>query len=129
MLYALLIYEAEAVSTGYTDAELEQALAGHRALQAEARRRGVFVEANQLMPAATASSVRVWENRPRITDGPFVETKELLIGYYVLDCCSLEEALGFASMIPHARTGGVEVRPVTYFERSGSNGTVWTNRG
>lgn len=128
MLYALLIYEAEVISAGYADAELDEALAAHRALQEEAKRRRVFVEANQLMAPGTASSVRVRSGKARITDGPFAETKEVLIGYYVLACRDLEEALEFAAMIPHARTGGVEVRPVTYFERSGSGETVWTRR-
>ena len=128
MLYALLIYEAEAVSTGYSDDDLERALEGHRALQNEAKRRGVFVEANQLMPPGTASSVRVRAGKPRVTDGPFAATKELLIGYYVLDCRDLDEALEFAGMIPHARTGGIEVRPVTYFERNRSDSTVWTSQ-
>lgn len=127
MLYALLIYEAEAVSTGYSDADLENALAGHRALQEEAKRRRVFVEANQLMAPGTAASVRVRAGKARITDGPFAETKELLIGYYLLDCRDLDEALEFASKIPHAQTGGVEVRPVTYFERNTSDETVWTS--
>ena len=127
MLYALLIYEAEAVTTGYSDADLEQALQGHRALQEEAKQRGVFVEANQLMPPGTASAVRVRAGGARITDGPFAETKEVLIGYYVLDCRDLDEALEFASKIPHAHTGGVEVRPVTYFERDRSDSTVWTS--
>lgn len=127
MLYALLIYEAEAVSTGYSDEDMEKALRGHRALQDDAKARGIFVEANQLMPPSTATSVRVRTSAPHVTDGPYVETKELLIGYYVLDCEDLDEALEFASKIPHARTGGVEVRPVTYFERSGSERTVWTN--
>lgn len=126
MLYALLIYEAESVTTGYSDEEMERALEGHRALQAETKRNGAFVEANQLMSASTASAVRVRAGKPRMTDGPFVETKELLVGYYVLDCASLDEALEYAARIPHAATGGIEVRPVAYFERSRADVTVWT---
>ena len=53
-------------------------------------RKGVFVEANQLMPPATATSVRVRAGSGNVTDGPFAETKELLIGYYVLDCRHLD---------------------------------------
>ena len=126
MHYALLIYEAEAVSTGYSELDEAEALAGHRAFQESTKRSGAFIEANQLMPPGTATSVRVRAGDVRVTDGPFVETKELLIGYYLVECADLDEAVELAARIPHARTGGVEVRPVAYFERDSANDVVWT---
>ncbi len=129
MLYALLIYEAESAAAGYTDEDLEEALAGHRALQRDAKDRGAFVEANQLMPATSATSVRVRAGSVRATDGPFTETKEVLIGYYVLECNSLDDAIEYAARIPHAATGGVEIRPVTYFEHRPRPDPVWTSSG
>jgi len=125
MLYALLIYEAESTSDAYTDVELEEALRGHRALQADAKARGHFVEANQLAAPRGASSLVVRDGSTRVTDGPFTETKELLVGYYVVDVDSLELALEYAARIPHAATGGIEIRPVEYFERRPAAGTVW----
>jgi hypothetical protein len=77
------------------------------------------------MPAGTASSVRVRDGKVRVMDGPFTETKELLLGLYVVDCDNLDEAIDYARRIPHAGTGGIEVRPVAYFERSESDRLQW----
>ncbi len=126
MLYALLIYEAEEVSESYGEQDHEAALSGHRALQADSKAAGSFVEANQLMPVGTATSVRVRDSVPSVTDGPFAETKELLIGLYVMDCESLDQAIDYAARIPHAETGGVEVRPIAYLETAANEARVWT---
>jgi len=57
--------------------------------------------------------VQVREGQRLVTDGPFAETKEHLIGYYVIDVDGLDEALEWAARVPNVRTGSVEVRPVT----------------
>jgi hypothetical protein len=68
---------------------------------------------NQLEPPATATTVRVQDGRTLTTDGPFVETKEALGGYFLLDASDLDAAIELAARIPAARLGGaVEVRPV-----------------
>ena len=68
---------------------------------------------HQLQPAATATTVRVDNGSTLTTDGPFVETKEELGGYYLLDADDLDQAIEMAARIPAARRGGaVEVRPV-----------------
>jgi hypothetical protein len=127
MLYVLLIYEAEDVSAGYSEADTDAALAGHRELQKRSKRDGAFVEANQLMRPETAISLRVRGGSPIVMDGPFTETKELLIGYYILDCASLDQVIEYAKQIPHASTGGIEIRPITYFERAPAEAVVWTS--
>ena len=127
MLYVLLIYEAEDVSAGYSAADTESALVGHRALQDRAKHDGAFVEANQLMRPETAMSLRVRGGEAIVMDGPFTETKELLIGYYVVECASLDQAIEYARQIPHASTGGIEIRPITYFERARAEAVVWTS--
>jgi hypothetical protein len=67
----------------------------------------------QLQPAETATTVRVEDGQTLTTDGPFIETKEALGGYYLLEADDLEAAIEVASRIPAARMGGaVEVRPV-----------------
>ena len=115
MKYALLIYEA-ADAEAPTDAEMEQLLAGHRALQAETKAAGDFLAADQLQPPPAATTLRVRGGKTLVTDGPFAETKEHLIGFYLFDCDTLDEALDYAAMIPHAGRGAIEVRPVAYHE-------------
>ncbi len=116
MLYALLIYQAEDVLDNYTESDKTVALAGHRALQEKTKAAGHFIEANQLLPSSSATTVRVRNGRTSVTDGPFTETKELLVGLYVFDCETLEQAIDYASQIPHSETGAIEVRPIAYFE-------------
>ena len=60
----------------------------------------------------TATTVRVRGGETELTDGPFAVTKEVLAGYYLLDCDDLDEALRHAARMPTARYGSVEVRPV-----------------
>jgi len=73
---------------------------------------GALVDANQLQPSGTATTVRVRNGETLVTDGPFIETKETLGGYYVIDVETLDEALEWAAKIPSARFGHVEIRPV-----------------
>ena len=76
------------------------------------RRSGHYVDCNRLLPPATACTVRVRNGRVSTTDGPFVETKECVGGYYVIEARDLNEAIRVAAKIPGARSGAVEVRPI-----------------
>ena len=68
---------------------------------------------NQLQPPETATTVRVQDGRTLTTDGPFVETKEALDGYFVLEADDLDAAIEVASRVPAASMGGaIEVRPI-----------------
>ena len=78
----------------------------------EAARRCTSVEGHALNDGATAKVVSVRGGKTLTTDGPFVETKEQLGGYYVLDCNDQQEASQLAATIPCAQVGTVEVRPV-----------------
>ncbi len=73
---------------------------------------GQYVHASPLRPAATAVIVRVREGKPLVTDGPFMETKEQLAGYFLINAQDLNEAIRIATRIPGARIGTVEVRPL-----------------
>ncbi|MGE5597313.1 MAG: YciI family protein [Hyphomicrobiales bacterium] len=109
----LLLYDcgAEAVTPGTP--EFEELVKGYAAFDAELRRRGMQdVPQAPLDAASTASTLRIREDRMLITDGPFAETKEELGGFYLVDCADRDEALKLAAMIPAARYGAVEVRPV-----------------
>ena len=73
---------------------------------------GVLVDSSPLQPPPTATTVRVREGEMLLSDGPFAEIKEQLGGYYILDCADLDTALRYAAMIPSAKYGSVEVRPL-----------------
>lgn len=113
MRYMLLIYSQENESA--TPGEMRHVAAAHRAVMEEASRRGVFCAADPLAPASTATTVRLQGGHVLLTDGPFVETKEQLAGYYILDCQDLDEAIEWAATIPTSCCGVpgcVEVRPL-----------------
>ena len=76
------------------------------------REAGVYVDAAPLEGADAATTVRVRDGQRLISDGPFAETREVLGGYYIIDCDSLDGALDHAARCPGARLGSVEVRPV-----------------
>ena len=70
-----------------------------------------------LMPTATATTVRGKGGRTLISDGPFAETKEQLGGYYLIEAADLDEAIAWATKMPHMPDGGtVEVRPIMEFD-------------
>jgi hypothetical protein len=105
MQYLLLIHDDP---ESYYDGLIEEYAAFTQELAAS----GALVGANQLQPADTATTVRVRDGETFCTDGPFIETKEALGGYYLVDVASLDEALEWAAKIPSARLGHIEVRPV-----------------
>lgn len=73
---------------------------------------GQYVHASPLHPAATAVIVRVREGAPLVTDGPFIETREQIAGYFLVNARDLNEAIRIATRVPGARIGSVEVRPL-----------------
>ena len=73
---------------------------------------GVLLGAEQLQIVDTATTVRRRGGERLLTDGPFVETKEHLLGFYLIDVADLDTALDWASRVPHIGFGTVEVRPV-----------------
>lgn len=76
------------------------------------REAGLLVANGALRPTDTATTVRVRNDEVEMTDGPFAITKEVLAGFYVLDCDGLDQALRHAAQFPTARYGSVEVRPI-----------------
>ena len=73
--------------------------------------RGIWLTGDQLAPPHRARSVRVREGKTIVTDGPFVETKEAVGGFDILECGNLEEAVEIAARHPLAEIGTIEVRP------------------
>ena len=84
----------------------------YREFTDELRARGQLVAVSRLLPADTATTVRVRGGHVSTTDGPYAETKEQFGGFYVVETRDLNEALRIASRIPGARYGCVEVRPI-----------------
>jgi hypothetical protein len=109
MKYMLLIYMPE---NAYDEGEREACYVESTELTHDLNARGQYVSAAPLQPVATATSVRVRDGKPLVTDGPFAETREQLGGYFIVDAKDLNEAISIAARIPGARKGTVEVRPV-----------------
>jgi len=111
--YMILIYGDAAQWEAMTEEQWKAHDAAHAAFVAEAGSR--FIDGRQLEMAPTATSLRSDAlGQIHITDGPFLETKEGLGGYYLLEAADLDEVLSMATLLPelHATHSGVEIRPV-----------------
>jgi hypothetical protein len=73
---------------------------------------GRRVQGSALAPTSSATTVRVRDGQLLITDGPFAETKEIIVGFDLLECTDLDEAIEVASTHPMARVGRMEIRPL-----------------
>ncbi len=106
--YLILIYEDEAAYATASAQEWHQTMAGHERFQQQVAEKGGTIVAGQaLQPTTTATTIRA----DVVTDGPFVETKEALGGFYLIEARDLDHALDLSKLCP-APHGGVEVRPV-----------------
>ena len=109
MQYMLLIYSNDTEWDQLSEEEQNAIFSEYVAIGDDPR----VGPSHQLQPAGTATTVRVQGGDTLTTDGPFVETKEELGGYYLLDADDLDAAIEVAARIPAARRGGaIEVRPV-----------------
>jgi hypothetical protein len=109
MQYALLIYTKPGTVESLSPAEREALSAEYYALRDEP---GILGGAG-LQPVTTATTVRLADGKPLVTDGPFADTKEVFGGYYLYEADNLDQAIEMASRIPALRLGGtIEVRPV-----------------
>jgi hypothetical protein len=109
MRYMLLVYLDE---QALGEKEREECYAESTQLTHELNASGHYLDAAPLYPTATATTVRVRDDKRLITDGPYAETREQLGGYFMVDAKDLDEAIGIAARIPGARFGTIEVRPV-----------------
>lgn len=112
MKYLLLVHHNEEAFGQMSEATRKAMLAESIQLCHQLHGKGQYVHASPLQPVATATVVRVRDGTHSITDGPFVETREQLAGYFLIEAKDLNEALDVAGRIPGARIGAVEVRPV-----------------
>ncbi len=114
MTYVLLIYRASAAGTKPVALDEEATLRGHRVLQAAASKRGELHAVARLDESREARTVKRNAGAHEIVDGPFVETKEWLVGFYLIDCADEDEAIARAKLICADDEHAVEVRPVTW---------------
>jgi hypothetical protein len=115
MRYALLIIDAEIAnpSPGGPDPEVAaQVMADYTAYGQMLRDRGAYLSGEALQPNPTATTVRVVDDQTITTDGPFIEAKEALGGFYLVEARDMDEAIELAAACPGARTGAIEVRPI-----------------
>jgi hypothetical protein len=114
MTYVLLIYRAD-IRSGPTSAEERAALEEHRVLQGVTTARGELRAVARLDDTRDARTVkRTRSGGHEVTDGPFIETKEWLVGFYLVDCASEEQALERAKTICTDEHHAIEVRPVLW---------------
>src|SRR6266566_9734402 len=111
MKYMLLIYMGE---QAMSEDERQHCYVDSAQLARDLHANGRYLAANPLHPVSTATSVRVRDGKPLVTDGPFAETREQLGGYFLIDARNLDEAIAIAARIPMASRGTVEVRPVIH---------------
>ena len=112
MKYLLIIHSNPAFLDALSPGELDALVGAHEPFQALLRESGELVGFAALADPSQSRTVRVRDGVPAVTDGPFLEAKEHLAGYYEVDCESIERAVELAAMMPEARYQGVEVRPL-----------------
>jgi len=111
MQYAILIYGIEGVFDRLPENEQERAIEKHRELQRELGEQGTLGSVARLMDTTTAMTVRQKGDSVLVLDGPFAETKEQLLGLYIVECNSMDEAIEQAKKLP-LEISAYEVRPV-----------------
>ena len=119
MKYLCTIYGEESEWSNATPEQMAEVMAAYNAFSEEAGAAGVILGGEGLELSSAATTVRVRDGERVLSDGPFAETKEQLGGFYLLECASLDEAIGWAAKIPGAATGSVEVRPVMNYDAAG----------
>jgi len=116
MLYAVLCYHSEETVFSWSKEEEEAVMTKLIAVQEKVAKAGKLGPVARLMPTTAATTLRKDREPPLVIDGPFAETKEQLLGFYLVDCESLEEALDFAKELGKVNPGGsYEIRPLAAF--------------
>ncbi len=123
MLYAILCYNSEEQVFSWSKEHEDKVMTDLKAVQERMAKAGKLGPVARLMPTSAATTLRK-NDQPLVLDGPFAETKEQLLGFYVVDCADLEEVLTFAKELGVANPGGAfEIRPLLTFS-PGSPGTA-----
>jgi len=111
MRYMLMIYGNSSTWDSWTKEEYDEVIAAHRSLLEELKASGEYVDSAGLT-VRNARQVRTLEGEAAVTDGPFTEAKEVLAGYYLVDCDGIERATEIAGRIRESRWDPIEVREI-----------------
>ena len=114
MLYAIICYNSESVVASWGQEKDAAVMAQHQSAMAQIAARGKLGPVARLMPTTTATTLRPGRET-LILDGPFAETKEQFLGFYLIDCENLDEAIEYGKQFMH-ETGAIEIRPVMFFD-------------
>ena len=112
MRYILLIYGNEAAAATASAAEQQAEFTAYMTYTEELRAAGIMTGGDPLLPTSAATTVRIRNDKTLTTHGPFAETTEQLLGFYIINCENLDEALVWAAKNPGSKTGSIEVRPI-----------------
>lgn len=117
MLYAVLCYNDENAVSAWSKEEDDACMARLKVVTDKMADAGRLGPVARLLPTTSATTLRKGKGEPMIIDGPFAETKEQFLGFYVADCDTLEEALAFAKDLSVANPGigAYEIRPVGFY--------------
>jgi len=116
MQYAILCYHDEKVTCAWSKEHDDAVMAKLGAVKDKLERAGKLGPVARLLPTTAATTLRKDRVPPLVIDGPFAETKEQLLGFYIVDCASLEEVIEIAKDLGEANPGGAyEIRPVGVF--------------
>jgi hypothetical protein len=114
MKYLLLIQMNPQTWESLSEDEHNEVFTGHERFMKLITESGEMIRTDALGDPSQSATVRVRDGVPVVTDGPYVEAKEFLAGYYLVDCESRERAIELAAMIPDAAFNAMEVRPVMF---------------
>ena len=121
MLYAILCYHSEDVVGAWSKEEDDAVMARLAVIQSKLAKAGKLGPVARLLPTTAATTLRKDREPGVVLDGPFAETKEQLLGFYVVDVASLDEALEIARDLGRANPGGAyELRPIGFFSKGGA---------
>jgi hypothetical protein len=112
MRYLCLIYPEEATLDALSERDYATIIEEVLAYREELRLSGHYIASSPLQPAEATTTLRVRHGRVSITDGPFVETREQIGGFYLIEATDLNDAIRVAAKMPPARLGSIEVRPL-----------------
>jgi hypothetical protein len=112
MQYMLIIFSNPQGWAQMSPEQQKEGMAAYHAYTEALRKAGAFVGSNRLQHADTATTVRIAGGKTQVLNGPFVDTKEQLGGYFLIEAPDLDAAIAWAARCPGASHGTVEVRPV-----------------
>jgi hypothetical protein len=118
MQYVLLLYSDFNVFAKMTPEEQKNAVGAYQAFGEALTRADAYKGSNRLQPTSAATTVRVSNGKTQVLNGPYVETKEQLGGYYLIDVPDLDAAISWAARCPGSGHGTVEIRPVWIMQQA-----------